>query len=226
MVDVEEIKARLQKYFTILGDVIIHPDGVVDVKGQVFLKKKVKQLPVQFGDVSDAFSCHERSLTTLIGSPRRVGGGFTCWLNALTTLQGAPDYVGDNFSCGGNKLESLLGAPAHVGGSFYGGGDGGELLTSLEGSPTYVGGIFSWRNCPNLTSLEGAPEQVGQEFICTYYPHLPLLRTIMYPHVQLLGGGYKVNYIINKYAGTKNPADILRCASELNEAGFEGNAEW
>jgi hypothetical protein len=119
MVDVEEIKALLKKYFTILGNVTIQPDGVVDVKGQVLLKKKVKQFPVQFGDVSEAFACYEKSLTTLIGSPRRVGGDFTCWENALITLQGAPDYVGGNFWCNTHKLVSLQGAPAHVGGTFF-----------------------------------------------------------------------------------------------------------
>jgi hypothetical protein len=225
MVDVTEIKALLKKYFTILGNVTIQPDGVVDVKGQVFLKKKVKQFPVQFGNVSEAFACHEKSLTTLIGSPRRVGGDFTCWENALTTLQGAPDHVAGSFSCGGNKLVSLVGAPAHVGGNFWGGGLGGELLTSLEGAPNYVGGIFSWMNGPNLTSLEGAPAHVGREFKCTYNPHLPVLRTLMYPSVYLRDGGDKVNHILDKYVG-QGKMGALKAAAELIRAGYKDNARW
>jgi hypothetical protein len=48
----------------------------------------------------------------------------------------------------------------------------------------------------------------------------------MYNRVIILHAPKQVEKIIGKYTGTKNPADILRCASELNEAGFEGNAEW
>ena len=225
MVNVEEIKVLLKKYFTTLGDVTIQPDGVVDVTGQIILRKRVKQLPVQFGHVSGDFLCPNKSLTTLIGSPRRVEGNFICYENALTTLQGAPDHVEGNFSCGANKLESLQGAPVHVGRNFWGGGLGGELLTSLAGAPNYVGGIFSWMNGRNLTSLEGAPAHVGREFKCTYSPHLPVLRTLMYPSVHLLDGGDQVNHILDKYAG-QGKVGALKAAAELIKAGYKDNARW
>ena len=225
MVNTEVVNPLLKKYFTILGDVTIQPDHVVDIKGQIQLKKKVKQLPVQFDRVSGDFLCQNKSLTTLIGAPRHVGGDFICYENAFTTLQGAPDYVKGSFSCGANKLVSLEGAPAHVGGNFWGGGEGGPLLTSLVGAPSYVGGIFSFVNGLNLTSLEGAPAHVGREFRCTWTPHLPLLRLVMYPQVHLHDCADKVNDIMDKYVGQGKPGAI-KAAAELIRAGFKENARW
>jgi len=37
----------------------------------------------------------------------------------LTTLKGSPKKVGWNFYCYGNKLKSLEGMPEYIGGKFY-----------------------------------------------------------------------------------------------------------
>lgn len=180
MVDADNIEKLLKQYFKIEGEVTIDDLGVVDVSGNVRLKKSCTKIPVTFG---------------------KVGGDFWCQDNQLMSLAGAPNHVGGDFSCHDNQLASLAGAPDHVGGDFW-----------------------CYRN--QLTSLAGAPDQVGGGFYCTWNKNLPLLRLLVYKDVFMNMSPSLVSKIINKYSGTTNPGDVLRCASELNEAGFEGNAEW
>ena len=130
-----------------------------------------------------------------------VSGYFICNALYLESLDGAPHHVGGDFSCSYNSLVSLEGGPRHVNGNYY-------CLTNP------------------LESLEGAPDHVGGMFRCLYQENLPLLRTLNYLDAQLMNAPAPVKQILNKYAGTKNPGDILTCASELTEAGFDGNAEW
>jgi hypothetical protein len=222
MVDANQIKKVVKQYFKISGQVSIQPDGVVDVQGDVELKRQIKQLPVQFGHVEGHFNCSHNLLTSLQGAPVHVEGSFQCYANKLTSLQGAPVHVEGSFYCYNNKLTSLKGAPDHVEGDFN---CGNNLLTSLQGAPRHVGADFICQH-NNLTSLQGAPEYVGDEFWCTWNPQLPVLRLITYQDLWIRDAPGSVSDIISKYEGTKNPADILRCASELNEAGFEGNAQW
>ena len=54
-------------------------DGSWDVEGDVSLSAMgLTKLPIRFGKIFRTFSCSHNSLTTLEGSPRRVGGGFYC----------------------------------------------------------------------------------------------------------------------------------------------------
>jgi hypothetical protein len=126
-------------------------------------------------------------------------------------------------------LTSLVGSPQYVGGDFL---VKAEILESLEGAPHTVRGTFGVRS-PELKSLEHLPQGASFYFLM-WNPHLPMLRLLTYKNIQF---GYPVKYggtfagekawkIMQPYMGTNNPGDILRCASELNEAGFEGNAEW
>lgn len=102
-------QALLQEYFTIQGDERIR-DGVVDVNGNVVMKKSAERLPVIFDQVSGSFTAVKRGLTSLAGSPRRVGMGFDVSSNRLTSLVGSPREVED-FGCHNNPLESLEGMP-------------------------------------------------------------------------------------------------------------------
>ena len=158
-------------------------------------------MPVQFGKVNGNFYCEDNQVVSLQGAPTRVGGNFWCGINQLVSLQGAPTQVGGNFYCNYNKLTSLQGAPTQVGGDFY---------------------------CDDnkLTSLQGAPGELEGTFVCDYTSSLPLLQLLVYRSLKLFDAPILVKDILKKYQGTTNPGDILRCASELNEAGFEGNAEW
>jgi hypothetical protein len=205
MVNISQVEKILKQYFKISGKVSIGPDLVVDVQGDVRLKRNINQLPVQFGHVSGSFYCVSHRLTSLQGAPHHVGTHFSCINNMLTSLQGAPGHVGGNFDCQHNKLTSLQGAPAHVGGDFdcsY------NTLTSNM-----------------LTSLEGAPDHVGGDFLCTYGAHIPLLRLIMYDRVIFWEAPEQVAEIIDKYAGEDKPG-ALKAAAELVRAGYKDNARW
>ena len=81
----------------------------------------LKKLPDFLEDVivKGDFSCHNNSLTSLEGSPEKVGGDFSCDNNSLTSLKGAPEKVGGNFSCPYNPLTSLEGLPKEIGGNLW-----------------------------------------------------------------------------------------------------------
>jgi hypothetical protein len=251
MVDVKQISRLVRKHFKISnkGTFEVNPqNGEVDVVGNVTFKgaeASQGQFHVQFGTVQGDFACYEKGVTSLkgsphtihgdffcfgnllkdlVGAPRVVHGGFSCMANQLTSLKGAPEKVGDWFACDNNQLTSLQGAPRWVGGSFI---CASNKLTSLEGGPAQVMDRYNCRLNP-LKSFEGAPERVGHLFECDYKKDLPLLRliTLQAKKLDMMAAPKPVWTILNKYKGTQNPADILRCASELNEAGFEGNAEW
>ena len=69
-----------------------------------------------WGTIDDGFDCsYCRSLTSLEGAPKKVGGVFDCFSCAsLTTLKGAPKEVG-SFRCYAcQSLTSLEGAPEKV----------------------------------------------------------------------------------------------------------------
>jgi hypothetical protein len=136
----------------------------------------------------------------------KVDGDFDVSLVNLQSLQGCPSQVGQNFDATQNRLRSLEHGPLRVGKAYK-----------------------VWGN--DLLSLEGMPDHC-QEFSFRYDTHLPLLQTLKAKKIRPLGMGnqrficQQIGVILNKYAGTNNSADILKCASELNEAGFEANAEW
>lgn len=79
------------------------------------LSKQVSTLPVKFGTVMGRFSCSERKLTSLEGSPNYVGGVFSCFGNNLTNLIGGPRIVMEEYNCHLNPLQSLDGLPEKVG---------------------------------------------------------------------------------------------------------------
>ena len=102
------------------GNYTINDDGSIDVNDSVYLnKKKLKQIPYKFRNVSVDFYCIRSSLISLEGAPTTVGGSFNCRDNQLKSLEGAPTTVGGSFNCRDNQLKSLEGAPTTVGGSFY-----------------------------------------------------------------------------------------------------------
>jgi hypothetical protein len=138
--------------------------GLVDVSGSFYCSGKGSKdfLGIRFGKVSRSFYCSGNQLTTLEGSPSRVGGGFYCYSNQLTTLEGSPSEVGGDFWCSGNQLTTLEGSPSRVSGGFD---CSDNQLTTLEGSPSRVDGDFYCYN-NQLTTLEGSPSRVAGGFGC------------------------------------------------------------
>jgi hypothetical protein len=124
LIDITEntsnIPAILKKLGIDVTKCTIHPDGTVDVKGNVDIsKQELTEIPVQFGIVSGKFNCEYNKLTSLQGAPREVVGSFYCYGNKLESLQGAPREVGGHFVCFDNKFKS---EPDHshinIGGEF------------------------------------------------------------------------------------------------------------
>ena len=127
--------------------IYITDGNVINSKGSIVIRNTDLvdgKLPVKFGIVDEYFDCIEcTSLTSLEGSPQKVGRDFYCSnCTSLTSLKGAPQKVGRAFIC--SQCSSL---------------------TTLEGSPQEVGRNFYCRNCPSLTSLEGAPKKIGGKII-------------------------------------------------------------
>lgn len=208
MVDVKLIEAKFHKYFGLSG-VITHIDpqtGQIDVDGGVTIKRKVSRLPVAFENVTKWFDCSDSKLTTLWGAPSHVGDTFDCSNNMLTSLEHAPEYVGRNFKCAYNKLTNLKGAPDSVGITF-----------NCVGNP--------------LTSLEGAPTHVQAQFIVSYAPDLPLLRTLGARQGVWLDWGFKSHNQVqdilndNEFKG-KGKTGAIKCAIALMRAGYKENARW
>ena len=94
----EELDRLLKKHFRIGGKIEYHNDGSISVNGDVTLiDKSITHLPVRFRKVSGNFYCYYTNLTSLEGSPQKVGS-FYCHNTNITSLDGAPEYVG-GFNC-------------------------------------------------------------------------------------------------------------------------------
>ena len=192
--------------------------------------------------LKELFETPERSILSAMGKQEDpYPGYFSCADNKLTSLQGAPSVVSGYFSCSHNKLTSLAGAPSVVKGDFscY-----NNNLTSLQGAPSVVNGYFS---CPynNLTSLAGAPSVVKGNFFCANnkltslagihkiikeihgyadFDDNPIKSSVLgLMRIKGLTKVYldnkQVMGILNKYL--KGDRDIIKCQSELLDAGFE-----
>ena len=77
------------------------------IEGDVYLPKvRITELPdLSDCEVTGDFYCAANQLTSLKGSPKRVGEGFFCQDNQLTSLEGAPTSVGRDFHCHNNPAE-------------------------------------------------------------------------------------------------------------------------
>jgi len=141
-------------------------NGLVNVNGNVnlMMMKKLKKLPIKFGEVTGSFRCEYNELVTLEGAPNKVGGGFHCQYNALDTLEGGPSEVGGDFNCSHNQLTTLKGCPSEIGGDFncY-----KNDLAILLGGPKEVVGNFEC-GFNELISLEGAPRKINGSFKCDH----------------------------------------------------------
>jgi hypothetical protein len=112
---------------------------------------------VKFGEVYGDFEIGDLGLTSLEGSPEKVGGSFRIYSNSkLTSLKGGPLKVGGNFMCVESDLFSLEGSPLKVEGDFT----IRPVPASLFGAPLEIGGEFklserSWKEFRIEWNLEG-----------------------------------------------------------------------
>ena len=129
---------------------------VVNVEGDVDLsKRKLKSIPVKFGEVKGNFDVSYNSLTSLEGSPDCILADFICNYNNLSTLEFGPWHAG-SYYCGHNKLISLEGCATQIGRDFY---CNNNLLTTLEHCPERVHWMFGEFDCSHnkLTTLQYRP---------------------------------------------------------------------
>jgi len=98
----------------------INPDGSIDVEGSVILSSELLTIiPLKFGTVTRDFDCYNIKLTSLEGSPKKVGGDFDCHNNQLTSLVGCPEVIGGNINCRFNKITDFKGVSEFFEGLFY-----------------------------------------------------------------------------------------------------------
>ena len=146
----QEIHDICKKYG--IQNYTINPDGSIDVDDDVRLHNMgLTKLPLDFNIVHGHFYCYKNELTSLKGSPKKVGGNFYCSYNILTSLKGSPESVRGSFYCSYNKISSLKGCPKYIGESFY---CSYNKLTSLKGGPEKVYDMFYCGGNP-LESLDG-----------------------------------------------------------------------
>ena len=118
----------------------INPDGSIDVEGSVILSSELLTIiPLKFGEVTRDFDCDRNQLTSLEGSPKKVGGYFDCHNNQLTSLVGCPEVIGGDFDCSRNELKSLVGCPEIIGDNFY---CRDNQITDFRGVPEFFEGLF------------------------------------------------------------------------------------
>ena len=113
--DIDQICAKYS-----LSDYTINSNRTVDVGGNVsFNRCNLTKLPLKFNYVSGVFNCANNRLTTLDGSPRKVGYIFYCYDNELTSFEGGPNTVLDNYHCQNNDIRDFTGYPTNLDGYVY-----------------------------------------------------------------------------------------------------------
>ena len=253
-INVDSIEKKLLKYFSIGGPVTIDENGYVSITGNCkwgpsSFNKNMTSFPIKFAEVSGIFSVDRTKLSTLAGSPTKVGNlfsiteapitslegspketkHFSIKRTEITSLEGSPESILSSFSATENlKLVSLTGCTKIIPGDFscY----GSSNITSLIGGPENVGTNYNCGKC-SITSLEGLPKSIGGMFYIDYHKDLPLLRLMSVKNLQ----GVKfypftspkfleIQQILKKYLGT-GPGGALACAAELIKAGYKENAK-
>ena len=130
--------------------------GLIDINGDFscqfadLYRILTERGELKFGECTGDFSCNYLLLTTLKGSPKKVGS-FDCGSNLLTSLEFGPVEVLGEYYASSNRLASLYGAPEYVGGNFI---VNYNKLVNLLDSPQKVLGYYICSD-NDLTSLEG-----------------------------------------------------------------------
>jgi hypothetical protein len=174
--------------------------------------------------VSGNFICYDNDLKTLEGGPAEVGGSYICSYNQLTTLKGMPDNIKGDLWCGQNQLTSFAGCARIIGGNLF--CHNNKLLTSLEGGPDFVKGNVRFEGCTKLISIKNIhhhfPEVHGAFDFTNTKVKEDMLGLLLVRGLQdVILRNTKLRAILRKYL---NSGNLLACALELVEAGYEKQA--
>jgi hypothetical protein len=174
-------------------------------------------------EVAGNYDCSHNELVSLNGAPRHIKGEFWCDDNPLPSLKGGPELVDGSYDCSRTKLTSLEGCARIVKGNLYA---GNKYLASLEGCPRFLGKKAYFQFCKNLTSIKNIESHLPQargillQGTPISGPLLGLLRVKGLRQVVL--DDNKLMRILNRHLPEGN---ILACAMELIEAGYEEHAK-
>jgi hypothetical protein len=218
------------------------------VQGDVICSyNKLETLEGAPRQINGVFDCSNNQLKTLKGAPQQLNGSFDCSSNQLETLEGGPVKVGNFYDCSNNKLITLKGLPREIRGDLwcydnlltsFGGcarsidgnlyASSNKLLTSLEGGPSFVAGEVHLNDCPKLTSLQNIhnhfPEVHGWFYFNNTNVKEHMLGLLLVRELQgITLDDAKLEDILRKYIN--NGGNLLACALELIEAGYEEQAK-
>lgn len=118
--------------YTANSTIHINDDGSVDADGNIVIF--LPHIPVKFNIVTGNFRVSSIT-TSLINSPRFVGGNFWCSFSDITTLEGCPIEVGGDFTASGC-----------------------HQLTDIKHMPREIGGMVRFVGCSNIDYINRAPE--------------------------------------------------------------------
>jgi hypothetical protein len=143
-VNVENIHKICKEYK--IKNYTINDDGSIDVDGDVDISdRSLKEIPINFKNVSGDFDIDSNRLISLKGCPERIGGNFNCFDNELTSLEFGPKYVDGSYYCNENRLKSLNFLPNKIGKKLF--CDDNEIY-AFKGIPENFMGSFSCYNNP------------------------------------------------------------------------------
>jgi hypothetical protein len=132
--------------------------------------------------------------------------------------------VGGLYNCSNNLLTSLIGCAKTVKTMMI--AINNHRLTSLEGGPSFVGDGVRLQGCTGLTTLRNIhlhlPEVHGSLYLDRPLKHLLGLLLIKGLQRVVMPGHEKLEVILNKYLPG---GDLITCAIELTEAGYEEQAK-
>jgi hypothetical protein len=132
--------------------------------------------------------------------------------------------VGGLYNCSNNLLTSLTGCAKTVKTMLI--AINNRELTSLEGGPSFVGDGVRLQGCTGLTTIRNIhlhlPEVHGSLYLDR--PLKCLLGLLLIRGLQqvVIPGHKKLEAILNKYLPG---GDLITCALELTEAGYEEQAK-
>jgi len=176
----------LREYLYFTDDQIEIDGDIVNVTGDVGLIKSCGELPFQFGEVTGEVGFHEKELTTLRGSPTKVGGAFYAYGNDLTDLKGGPKIVEGIYSVFRNPLTSLEGSPEILKGRFY--------LSWSVNVPLLR--LVKYNKVELRSALYATDAKTCNSIIASFAGKTPVRQAIIQCQKELIDAGFSSNAIL------------------------------
>jgi hypothetical protein len=192
MVDHYEIHKKLRENFSFRGSVDLNDDGSIDSGEDISMTSSIGHIPVTFNEINGSFYVISCKLSSLVGSPKKVGGRYDCNDNLINSLEGGPIEVGMQYDCTYNRqLTSLEGFPKVV---------GSQMLISWNSNlhmlrlmtldrPAYITG------CNTLNMDPVNPENIYAEIFSYKKKEIGLKAAIWQFQKELVNNGFEKNAV-------------------------------